>query len=259
MAIDEAILTAVGEGEAPSTLRFYSWRSPWISLGSGERADDVDRDRIAWRGWGILRRASGGTAVIHQGQLGYAVILPSSHPIWRGDLIESYRRLAAPLAAAFRALGVAVEAAPPSARAEFARAAPPGADRICFAALGPYELLTAGHKVIGNSQVRRRLASLQHGTIQVSASQAALLDILAGSGDRERDDLRTFLDSHVGSLEAAAGRAIEISRVVEAIAHAIEASICTQLAVGGLTRNEMQRARDLVDEKYGNPEWTFRR
>src|SRR5690349_5876093 len=79
MAIDETILDLVGVGVSPPTLRFYEWRSPWISLGSGQLSSDLDRCAVERRGWDILRRASGGTAVLHKGQLGYALVLPTSH------------------------------------------------------------------------------------------------------------------------------------------------------------------------------------
>ncbi len=111
MAIDEALLTLVGAGQAPPTLRFYEWRSPWVSLGTGQGASDLDPVALEARDWGVLRRASGGTAVLHQGQLGYAVILPTSHPLWNGDLASSYQRISVALA-----LGLSCWAFHPSPR-----------------------------------------------------------------------------------------------------------------------------------------------
>jgi lipoyl(octanoyl) transferase len=259
MAIDEAILTAIGEREAPPTLRFYTWSSPWLSLGSGELSDDLDRTALAERGWGVLRRPSGGTAVLHQEQLGYAVILPSDHPLWRGDLVESYRRLAAPLAAGFAALGAPVEAAPPGANAAFVQCAPALASRVCFGALGPYELLWRGRKLIGNSQVRRRAASLQHGVIQVSGGQNGLIPLLAGADDDERRRLSDFLATHVGSLEEAAGRSIGADEIAGALAVAFEVALDVRLLPGSLTPSEERLTEEFVETKYADAGWTFRR
>jgi lipoate-protein ligase A len=145
MAIDEAVLGEVGKGASPSTLRFYEWLSPWVSLGSAQASSEVATEALAARGWGIVRRGSGGTAVLHWGQLGYALILPADHPLWHGDLVASYQRLSEPLRLAFSRVGVSAEAAPPSARVAFALGAPELASRACFGALGPYELVVQGH------------------------------------------------------------------------------------------------------------------
>ena len=260
MAIDEALLTLIGDGASPPTLRFYTWRSPWISLGTSQSARDLDATALAVRGWGVLRRSSGGTAVLHKEQLGYAVILPASHPLWEGDLASSYRRLAEPLALGFARLGARTEPAPPALKAEFAAEAPPIAARVCFSALGPYELLDChGRKIIGNSQVRRRASALQHGTIQVSGSQCEIADVLANATATDRCHLRSYLSTHVGSVEEAAGRRLATTDVVEALTAAFEEVLGVRLVDGELTDDERRVAAELVEAKYGDPNWAFRR
>ncbi len=260
MAIDEALLTLVGEGVSPPTVRFYTWRAPWISLGTGQPAGDLDREAVAARGWGVLRRSSGGTAVLHQGQLGYAVILPANHPLWEGDLASSYRRLAEPLAFGFNRLGVHVDPAPPSLKTEFAASAPPIASRVCFSALGPYELLDQrGRKIIGNSQIRRRASALQHGTIQVVGSQNQLAEILSTASDADRSDLAAYLTGHVGSVEEAAGRCLSPAQIAGALVAAFADLLGLCLVEGSLTPAERTLADELVRTKYGDPSWTYRR
>lgn len=260
MAIDEALLSLIGEGESPPTLRFYEWRAPWVSLGTGQSANDLDLAALDGRGWGLLRRASGGTAVLHLGQLGYAVILPTSHPIWEGDLASSYQRIAAPLALGLSWLGVSSEPAPPSLKAGFAAGAPPVASRVCFSALGPYELLDRrGRKLTGNSQIRRRHGALQHGTIQLSGHQSELVGVLADLPPAECPDLITYLLTHVGPLDESAGHGIGGPVVAEALARAFEEVLGVRLAAGALTDRERCVAVDLAKTKYGDPAWTNRR
>src|SRR5438445_170226 len=143
MAIDEALLTLVADGHSPPTLRFYEWLEPWVSIGSGQSASDLDPVRLAERKLATVRRASGGTAVIHQGQLGYAIVAPNGDPIWDGDLLSSYERLSAPFRLAFERLGAVVEAAPGSASARFVAGAPSLAEKACFGALGPSEIVAS--------------------------------------------------------------------------------------------------------------------
>src|SRR5207249_5400168 len=105
-------------------------------------------------GWQLVRRSSGGTAVLHEGQIGYALVLPTTHWVWKGDLLDSYQRLAEPLRRSLTRLGVAAEAATPAQRSERKGVTPPLAEKACFAPLGPSELLAAGRKIVGNSQIR---------------------------------------------------------------------------------------------------------
>src|SRR5262249_58836416 len=94
-----------------------------------------------------VRRASGGTAVLHCGQVGYAAILSSDDPIWEGDLAASYYRFGAALRDALADLGVESALADASAAGRFTAARHPDAAKVCFARLGPHELLVDGRKV----------------------------------------------------------------------------------------------------------------
>jgi len=258
MAVDEALLELVGQGASPPTLRFYAWTEPWVSLGSGQLAGEIDRDRCAQRGWDILRRASGGTAVLHDRQVGYAVVLPANHSLWAGALAASYQRFAAPLRSTFNTLGFETELAPPGANIAFVAGAPSVAGRICFAALGLYEHLAEGKKVVGTSQIRRRLANAQHGVIQLSGSQADLIDVLSGITPGESRELFSFLRSHVGSLTRSP-QYFSPSALCEAIAATFGDRLGVKWSVGELTMTEKQLAGQLVANKYGSDLWTYRR
>jgi lipoate-protein ligase A len=259
MALDEAILTLVGEAHSPPTLRFYDWSTPWISVGSGQLANDLDPILLAQQGRGTVRRASGGTAVLHQGQLGYALILPIDDPVWQGDLVASYERLSIPFALAFASLGVTCAPAPPGENARFTEGAPALTSRACFGALGPYELLANGQKIIGNAQVRRRHSATQHGVIQVSGDQSDLADVVATESAGEREELKSYLGGRVGSLEAAAGHAISLAQLAEAIIAALVETLGIETEIGVLDDRERALAEKLVETKYGNASWTYRR
>jgi lipoate-protein ligase A len=258
LALDEALLTLVGEGHGPPTLRFYTWTSPWLSLGSGQSATELDQPSVDRRGWGVVRRTSGGTLVLHQGQAGYALVLPADHRVWRDDLVASYQRLSEPLALAFRRLGASVEAPHPSRCSEFSGGSPGLASRTCFGSLGPFELVHQGRKLIGNSQTRRRLANAQHGVIQRAGGQAELAAVVSAS-PTDRSDLADYLTLKVGSLDAATGRAVSVEEIANAIVAALQECLGVALVEGSLAESERQLAETLAETKYRNPEWTFRR
>ncbi len=259
MAIDEALLSSVGERTQPPTLRFYDWNSVWVSLGCSQPSSDLAADALRSRGWQVLRRPSGGMAVVHLYQLGYALILPSEDPCWQGDLASSYERLSVPLARGFEKLGAMVHLASPAEKAEFSANAPPLAGRSCFGALGPYEVVADGKKLVGNSQVRRRRANLQHGVIQLRGNQSPLVDVIDGCSEGDLAALRGYLITHVGSVEENAGRPIGIDEAVKAVAMAYADSFGVALEEGDLAPEECKLAESLVQEKYGQDSWTFRR
>ena len=259
MAIDEALLTSIGEKNQPPTLRFYEWDSVWVSLGSSQTSADIAEGALGRQGWRLSRRPSGGMAVVHRGQLGYALILPADDQRWHGDLATSYERLSRPFVDGLRHIGVTVHLASPAEKVQFSLDAPILSARSCFGALGPYEVVANGKKIVGNSQVRRRNANLQHGVIQLRGNQSTLADLVASQDEREIAALRDYLDRRVGSLEDLAGHAIGPDEVVHAVAHTMSEAFAVSFAVGELAPLERELAETLVREKYGQDTWTFRR
>jgi lipoyl(octanoyl) transferase len=94
MAMDEAILEAVGRNESLPTLRLYAWDPACLSLGYAQPFTDVDIPRLRARGWDVVRRPTGGRAVLHIDELTYAVMAPVNEPRVAGSVLESYQRLA---------------------------------------------------------------------------------------------------------------------------------------------------------------------
>ena len=112
MAIDEAITMAIAEGLAPPTLRFYAWAPPCVSMGRNQKSAEVDAARCAARGYGIVRRPTGGRAILHTDELTYSLIAAPDHPLMAGLVLDSYLRLSAGLVAGLTRLGIAAEPAP---------------------------------------------------------------------------------------------------------------------------------------------------
>jgi len=161
MAVDEALLLhAADSGPA---LRLYSWREPSVSLGL-RQAEPEWLGRCGALGVELVRRVTGGGAVLHAGDLTYAVVAPATGSDLPADLRGSYEWIRARLVAGLARAGVA-------ARAACAR---PGADRLelCFAGATGYEIELDGEKLVGSAQRRLRHAFLQHGSIRISDDRA---------------------------------------------------------------------------------------
>src|SRR5512143_1238392 len=94
MAADESILEHIGRGESLPTLRLYAWEPACLSLGHAQPFADVDMTRLRQRGWEVVRRATGGRAILHTDELTYSVIAPNDETRLAGTVLESYNRLA---------------------------------------------------------------------------------------------------------------------------------------------------------------------
>ena len=158
MAVDEALLASAGSGGV-ATLRLYRWRGPWLSLGYAQRDDAALRARCAAAGVGVVRRPTGGGAVLHGGDLTYAVAAPAAR--LPAGLRGTYELIGGALLEALRAVGVPA-ARSPGGGSEVA----PGAFD-CFAAPAADELCFRGRKLAGSAQRRAGGAVLQHGSLRV--------------------------------------------------------------------------------------------
>jgi lipoate-protein ligase A len=156
MGVDEALLASAIVGVA--TLRFYAWEGSWLSLGYSQRLDPQRTIRCAAAGVGIVRRVTGGGAVLHGGDLTYCLTAPEG--LLPEGLRGSYRLVADALIAGLRSLGVAAvrTAAPPGASSGF----------DCFTVSAEDEICVAGRKLVGSAQRRARGGVLQHGSIRLA-------------------------------------------------------------------------------------------
>jgi lipoate-protein ligase A len=164
MALDEALM-AHARRTGDTVLRVYAWSRPTLSLGRNQRARDVYRhDSLAAGGIDVVRRPTGGRALLHDREITYSVTAPS--PL--ESLRASYDEINAILAFALNALGVPVRVAESGGRAAAPTAVP------CFAEPARGELMVEGRKLVGSAQWRDRGAMLQHGSILLDDDQSRI-------------------------------------------------------------------------------------
>lgn len=263
MAVDEAILTAHSEGKVPPTVRFYGWSPATLSIGYFQKAkDEVDFAAVERAGFGFVRRATGGRAVLHDQELTYSIIVSEDYPGIPGSVTEAYRVLSHGLLLGFRRLGLEADMVQLASEDDQQKYASMGS-AACFDSPSWYELVVEGRKVAGSAQTRAKGVVLQHGSILLDLDADALFDLLLFSSDKVKDRMKQqFLRKAVAinDLMRDAGRdAVGLEAVDEAFAAGIAEGLGIRLVEGELTLYERELSQQLVKEKYDNREWNLRR
>lgn len=234
-AADEAIARARAKGLIPTTLHFYTRRIPTISMGYFERVEEsVNLSLCKKDGVFILRRVSGGSAIYTDtGQIIYALIgLAEEFP---HNVNESYRRICSAVIKGFLSLGIEAEFKPIN------------------------DVQVSGKKLSGSAQLRKWGALLQHGTVIIELDRGKMFSYLRINKEKLKKQGVERLQDRVTSLSEAAGRPIPREEVKKALVKGFEEEFCVKIVRGELTKQEQDDIARLIEEKYGNPEWNYRR
>jgi lipoate-protein ligase A len=258
MAVDEAILLANAEGGARPTLRFFGWEPACLSLGYAQPAAEVDFEQLRRLGYDLVRRPTGGRAILHTDEITYSVVAPMAEPRVQGGVVESYQQLSAGLMRGLEALGLAARADRTYAAEE--GAAPKGP--VCFEVPSNYEI-TVGNgarplKLLGSAQVRKRGVVLQHGTLPLTGDLGRICDALAFASAGERHLARERVQKRATTIEAVLGRVVPWGEAAAALAAGFAEALNLELAEAPLSAREEELAARLRAEKYGTAAWNCR-
>jgi lipoate-protein ligase A len=235
MARDSAVLEAVAAGTSPPTLRLYGWSPPCLSLGRHQGVEAADLTFCSHHGIEVVRRPTGGRALLHHLELTYALVAPLGQgPIPR-RLQDSYRSICQSLVRWCRGLGIDAELTP----GEINMSLPgPQSTVPCFEAAAAGEVVVAGRKLIGSAARSHRGAILQHGAILLdwdSELQAGAM----GLGD-DRLGLR------ITTLAEQMGGPADRSTLEKALVKAFSDELRVRFREGELTTSERERERRLA-------------
>ena len=178
MAADQVLLERFCPGATP-ILRLYAWECPTLSIGRNEPLDSAfDPQRCAELSIPIVRRITGGKAVLHGSDLTYSVVGGVLAPEFVGGVLDNYRFLAQGFVRFFEQLGLRPELQSASRK--------PADPHVCFADPSAYEILIEGRKLIGSAQRVRTVRNedgsskrvfLQHGSIPLADPSETLADL----------------------------------------------------------------------------------
>ncbi len=241
MAIDHALLDRAARTDE-AVFRIYGWARPTLSLGVHEKAR-LDPDVAAARGIDVVRRPTGGRALLHHREITYSVTAPTRG----GSLRETYAAINAILLGALQRLGVPATIAERRGRP----LAPDGA--ACFAEPNEGELVVDGRKLVGSAQRRDEHALLQHGSILLGDDQAIVAELRGSTAPPP-----------AATLSAALGRDVSVGDVHDALTAALRDAVGSA-ASGARARLDGFDPSEIADDiahhltTYRDPRWTYRR
>lgn len=269
MAVDEAILEHIGRGASLPTLRLYAWTPACLSLGHAQSFAEVDTARLQERGWEVVRRLTGGRAILHTDELTYSITGSAGEPVLAGSVLESYNRLAQALLFAVKDLGLPVEMKAAAQRNSLQN------NPVCFEVPSSYEITVGGKKLIGSAQARKKEGVLQHGSLPLTGDLTRICQALVFESEPARTNAAQRLLARAATVESAlsqtqpqvkdpavlrgaGGGAINWETAAQAFIHAFETQLGLCFEKGELSESESHRTEELVREKYDHPSWTER-
>lgn len=256
MAVDEAIQRACGRKEVIPTLRFYQWNPACLSLGYFQDVEkEVDLQSLTELGVDLVRRPTGGKAVLHDDELTYSVVIPEV--CLRGSVLETYQKISKALVRGLKSLGVpaeitALEHGVTMRDPRFRQAA-------CFSAPSWYEVVALGKKIIGSAQVRKNGIILQHGSIPFRFNVRKVVSCLKTSSEEHAKRIENLLSKKAAGICEVLGRGIHREELEEHLVLGFQEVLGWDIERGSLTKNEIMDAVELSQEKYGRDSWTMER
>ncbi|MCX6142630.1 MAG: hypothetical protein NTZ35_05355 [Ignavibacteriales bacterium] len=213
MKYDEQLAQSLLASDHPFVVRVYGWKPPAISLGWHQNIEEIDLDRCSREGIDVVRRPTGGRAILHSDEVTYSVAMVASQK----SVLSVYRQISEALMRGLRELGaeVALEKSQPHFPSLYRT---PSAV-ACFASVARYEIHIGGRKLVGSAQ--RRFARpdgqevvLQHGSVLLGEDHQRMVEFLRGLESDQRDQLKLDLKKNTVDLSSALGRRVRFEEVV---------------------------------------------
>jgi lipoyl(octanoyl) transferase len=216
MEFDEFLAARVDQEGEPAVLRVYGWEPPAISIGRHQRMEDFDLAALERSGIDLVRRPTGGRAILHAHELTYSVVMPAAGRSPR----EVYRFISEGLLRALRLLGIDARL---TERDEGLRTPPDDPHSLpCFSSSAKDELQFANRKLAGSAQRRYGRAVLQHGSLLLGPEHRRIVEFLSPNVQDARTLLEADLANHTIDAESILGRAVSFEECARALKDGFE-------------------------------------
>ena len=266
MAVDEAIMIAHKNGLVPPTIRFYQWSPPAVSLGYFQDLKKEINVKVCQDiGIDIVRRPTGGKAVLHDQELTYSFIIKENDPLVNDSILETYKKISGGIIRGLSYLGIKAELVSLRGklenhllgRSDKARIHHLDFKSICFSVPSQYEVQVEGKKIVGSAQVRKGGVVLQHGSLLIKLEKDKLFSVFNFPSVQIREKLKSKFKAT--SLEEILKRKIDFSELSNILPRGFEEEFGVRLVESKLTEPEEKIFKVLLENKYSTYEWNYLR
>ncbi|APT16268.1 MULTISPECIES: lipoate--protein ligase family protein [Staphylococcus] len=258
MAMDEALLNFVSRGEIDPVIRFYTWNPATLSIGYFQRLQkEIDIDKVKEKGYGLVRRQTGGRGVLHDKELTYSVIVPESHPNMPSTVTEAYKIISQGLLEGFKNLGFETYFAIPRSKEERDKLKQPRSS-VCFDAPSWYELVVEGRKIAGSAQTRQKGVILQHGSILQDIDIDDLFDMFIFKNERLKAKMKENFVQKAVAINDISNQHITLNEMENAFKSGFKKGLNIDFKPLELTEKQKEEVQEL-EEKYRSEAWMYRK
>ena len=242
MAIDRAILENA-DSFGKVTVRIYRWQPYCVSLGYHQSVENIDLEKCQQDGIDVVRRPTGGRAVLHAEEITYSIIIPAGGLPFSTSVGDVYNFISRGLVRGIQKLGVPAEIQKRSLDLRSHYKTPLSVS--CFSAAARHEVVIEEKKLVGSAQFRLAGRILQHGSILMGDAHLALPDYLKGIKHKDKNWLRLIMKKKTISINRYLGRKIEYREAAKALRQGIEEEFSVEFEDGGLTEKEQEQILSL--------------
>jgi len=256
MAIDEAVFLSCQQGKSLPTIRLYGWTPPAVSLGYFQKAENaINFEACKRRGVDVVKRLSGGRAVLHDKELTYSLICPEGTPPFGKTILETYKTISMCLISALKNLNLDVKWVTSKEKHSSFRHLN---DKTvsCFSSPSWYEITVEGKKICGSAQKRGGGTWLQHGAILLEHDVEMLVEVLKSG--KSKQEFMDEIFSSTTSINNHLVKKIDFYELKALVLKGFEANLGIILERGNLTSHEYKLKNQLLEEKYQNKQWNLR-
>jgi len=219
MAADDYLADQLAPVSGFTFIRFYQWANPTVSLGCFQSELVIDRQECIDRKWEIVRRPTGGRALLHWGDISYSVTIPGE-----GDrliaLKQIYSLVANAFVTAFQQLGIPADIGAPGSYRTGGTVST--GTRLCLDTHTRGEVTVNGQKIAAAAQKLYLKSALQHGSVPLTGDTGAIAYVTAGIENSRREQLAQRIRRSATTVETAANRLLSSQQLITAFVPCLE-------------------------------------
>ncbi|ALS76132.1 octanoyltransferase [Planococcus rifietoensis] len=252
MAMDEALMNWQRKTGMKPVLRFYGWSPAGISVGFFQKLNgSIDLERAAQMGIPLVRRQTGGKAVLHDQELTYSVVIPEHHPSMPKSVKEAYLVISLGLLEGYRNLGIQAQLAAEKKPSKESSA-------VCFEEPSWHELTVEGRKAAGSAQTRKQGIILQHGSIPLQLDENRLFELFVYPSEAVKERARQAFRTRAVAINELIGEPASMEEVQQAFKSGFETGLGIRLEKFEPPAELLEDVR-VLEAKYASEEWNHRR